>query len=143
MAVFPRYTRFLRIVKNVNIKTANNEGRQYVQKKRNRFKLLQKCCNYMQLKCCNYMQFKKISYLTENGYGPNRNLDRPIILDVFAKFYDLEFFPLHDESSGSFNAEVYLKRIQTSIETFLLEANARYELLNELDSKKLIFYSFQ
>ena len=48
------------------------------------------------------------------------------MLDVFAKFYDLDYFPLHNETADSFNGEVYLKRIQISVETFLIEANARY-----------------
>ena len=65
------------------------------------------------------------SLLPANGYGPGGNAEHPAVLDVFAKFYDLDHFPLHDKISESFNAEVYLKRIQTSVETFIIEANAR------------------
>ena len=62
--------------------------------------------------------------ISENGYGSEK-LDHPTVLDVFAKFYGLDYFPLNNEIADSFNGEVYLKRIQISVETFLIEANAR------------------
>jgi hypothetical protein len=59
----------------------------------------------------------------ENGYGPCRT--EPSLKDVFAKFYDIEYFPTFTEFSGFFNDSIYLRRIQITIETFLIEANSR------------------
>ena len=53
-------------------------------------------------------------------------------MDVFAKFYGLAHFPLATETSESFNTSVYLKRIETSVETFLIEANSRSVVAREL-----------
>lgn len=75
------------------------------------------------------MEFQEIAITStqntpQNGYGKNRV--KPNLNDVFAKFYSLEYFPSFDESGGKdFNGPVYSKRIKTSIETFLIEANSR------------------
>jgi hypothetical protein len=46
----------------------------------------------------------------KNGFGRNRT--QPNLMDVFAKFYGLEYFPSFDETRQDFNGPVYLKRIQ-------------------------------
>jgi len=59
--------------------------------------------------------------------------------DVFAKFYGLDRFPTFDEAKkggeemiklydGFFFGEVFVKRMEISAETFLLEANQRGEV---------------
>jgi hypothetical protein len=65
-------------------------------------------------------------FFSENGYGPQDRRDRPHLLDVFSKFYGLAHFPAAAETEDAFNALVYLKRIETSIEAFLIEANSRF-----------------
>lgn len=73
----------------------------------------------------------------ENGYGNNPK--RPTLMPLFAKFYDVDYFPTFDDvASGRVthgiaqkhrelyvNAKVYTRRIEISAETFLLEANRR------------------
>ena len=84
----------------------------------------------------------------EAGYGPretdkqNQNREREV-LNLIAEFYNLPYLPAWEEVetekkeehikvtiTGSmeqvyFNTEVYIKRIQISAETFLMEAESR------------------
>jgi len=81
----------------------------------------------------------------ENGYGPLDKRVRLNTLDVFTEFYGLKYFPLFSEifennftehkkyphikvkSSEQlmFNSDVYERRMEITIETFLIEANYR------------------
>lgn len=65
-----------------------------------------------------------------NGYGDS---DSDSLLNVFARFYGLDSFPAYDVKDGTgrptFNEDVYVKRIEISAETFLLEANERGRVL--------------
>lgn len=72
----------------------------------------------------------------KNGYG--KKSDRSSLLNQWAKFYGLEYFPTFEEvmqdHSGQYiaycedeylNKEVYKKRLRMVIEPFLLDANQR------------------
>ena len=85
----------------------------------------------------------KIQNNQEKGYGSKSSSEKTI-LSVFSTFYGYEFFPSYSEcESGAFtkceknihenyfNCEVYTKRIQTSAETFLIEAEKRGQLANK------------
>ena len=85
----------------------------------------------------------------ENGYGPNpndTNGERRSILQVWARFYNINYFPIYDiaalDSDTSryvkiprtyetnhkqyyFDVQIYKKRMRMVVEAFLLEANDR------------------
>ena len=69
-----------------------------------------------------------------SGYGSKEN-SKKTILDPFSTFYGCDYFPSYSQCDSGlftkcnktlgnnyFNYDVYTKRIQTSAETFLLEA---------------------
>jgi len=58
------------------------------------------------------------------GYGKNKN-ELPTLLNVFADFYGIKYFPEYTNTEPIFNSDIYIKRIKVSIETFLIEANSR------------------
>lgn len=78
------------------------------------------------------MVVTSIQNTPENGYGPGQS--ELTLKSVFAKFYNIDYFPVHTEFPGFFNDSIYLRRIQISIETFLIEANRR-----GLESNKRVY----
>ena len=76
------------------------------------------------------------------GYGSEEN-SKKTILDTFCRFYGYNYFPSYSQCENGlfkscikhkdnnyFNHDLYIKRIQTSIETFLLEAEKRSSIEN-------------
>ena len=77
----------------------------------------------------------------DNGYGPDNAQAETGVLGVFSRFYGVSYFHTYDEAEklkdqyirckGDFtfsrylNTEIYIKRIQTTAETFLLSAEMR------------------
>jgi len=71
------------------------------------------------------------------GYGSEEN-SKKTVLDPFCRFYGYEYFPSYSQcenvifkdcikhkDNNYFNHDAYVKRIQTSVETFILEAERR------------------
>lgn len=76
------------------------------------------------------------------GYGSEEN-SKKTILNTFCRFYGYNYFPSYSQCENGlfkscikhkdnnyFNHDLYIKRIQTSIETFLLEAERRSSIEN-------------
>ena len=83
------------------------------------------------------MVITKTQNIEALGYGSEEN-SKKTILDPFCRFYGYDYFPSYSQCESDlfknciqhkdnnyFNQDVYIKRIQTSVETFLLEAESR------------------
>jgi len=88
-----------------------------------------------------FMIISKEQNTIENGYGPNNNSINGLLLQAWAKFYEVPYFPTYDEACSDpekwpcvdpvklpgtkLNVTVYKQRVRILAEVFLKEANNR------------------
>jgi len=96
----------------------------------------------------NYMEWKfiivdPVQNTLENGYGPNNKTIKGHYMDLWAKFYDVQYFPLYEEVL-SYTDHRYIKLENFKdifLDTLLLQKRIRYNVLLFLKEANIRAYA--
>ena len=83
-----------------------------------------------------YMMCTEEQNTYDNGYGPDNTTSNGLYMAMWAKFYQIDYFPCYEEAlenekdylrvgDALFNQEIYKTRVKYGVEVFLKEANSR------------------